>query len=188
MENMDKGLTVPKWVLIVWPKIPQMPNKLSVQFVCPSPKVLDFNEKRASLGVHSPWLLSYHTERKNFFLRNWLSPNNVPQHILFVFFINLKDRRGGNLTKNSLQLTTNCSCLIIFKSSRMCHIIYIPVANLPQVNRTQGFMAEISAKKKLNQDKTRFSVLTYNMQPIHTLFTCSKYNMDEICDLKFHLA
>ena len=43
MENMDKGLTVPKWVLIVWPKIPQ---NLSAQFVCPSPKVLDFNEKR----------------------------------------------------------------------------------------------------------------------------------------------
>ena len=28
MENMDKGLTVPKWVLIVWPKIPQMPQNL----------------------------------------------------------------------------------------------------------------------------------------------------------------
>ena len=40
------GLTVPKWVLIVWPKIPPMPQNLSAQFVCPSPKVLDFNEKR----------------------------------------------------------------------------------------------------------------------------------------------
>ena len=28
--NSDKGLTVPKWVQIVWPKIPQMPN-LSAQ-------------------------------------------------------------------------------------------------------------------------------------------------------------
>ena len=46
MENMDKGLTVPKWVLIVQPKIPQMPQNLSAQFVCSSPKVLDFNEKR----------------------------------------------------------------------------------------------------------------------------------------------
>ena len=46
MENMDKGLTAPKWVLIVWPKIPHMPQNLSAQFVCPSPKVLDFNEKR----------------------------------------------------------------------------------------------------------------------------------------------
>ena len=45
MENMNKGLTVPKWVQIVWPKIPRMPQKLSAQFVCPSPKVLDFNEK-----------------------------------------------------------------------------------------------------------------------------------------------
>ena len=31
---------------IVRPKIPQMPQNLSVQFICPSPKVLDFNEKR----------------------------------------------------------------------------------------------------------------------------------------------
>ena len=46
MENMDKGLTVPKWVLIVWPKIPKMPQNLSVQFVCPSAKILDFNKKR----------------------------------------------------------------------------------------------------------------------------------------------
>ena len=43
---MDKGLTVPKWVFIVRPKIPQMPQNLSAQFVCPSTKVLDFNEKR----------------------------------------------------------------------------------------------------------------------------------------------
>ena len=46
MENMDKGLTVPKWVLIFQPIIPQIPQNVSVQFVCPSPKVLDFNEKR----------------------------------------------------------------------------------------------------------------------------------------------
>ena len=40
---MDKALTVPKWVLIVWPRIP--PN--APEFICPiGPKVLDFNEKR----------------------------------------------------------------------------------------------------------------------------------------------
>ena len=61
MENMDKGLTVPKWVLIVQPKIPQMPQNLSAQFVCPSPKVLDFNENKASLGVRSPWSELYFT-------------------------------------------------------------------------------------------------------------------------------
>ena len=43
---MDKGHTVPKWVLIVRPKIPQMPQNLSAQFVGPSPKVMDSNEKR----------------------------------------------------------------------------------------------------------------------------------------------
>ena len=46
MESMDKGLTVPKWVLIAWLKIAQMPQNLSAQFVCSSPKYLDFNEKR----------------------------------------------------------------------------------------------------------------------------------------------
>ena len=49
MENMDKGLTVPKWVLINWakiPQMPQMPQNLSAQIVFPSPKVLDFNEKK----------------------------------------------------------------------------------------------------------------------------------------------
>ena len=45
MENMDKGLTVPKWVLINQPKIPQMPQNLSAQIVCPCPKDWDFNEQ-----------------------------------------------------------------------------------------------------------------------------------------------
>ena len=40
---MDKRLTLSaKIVLIVWPKIPQMPHKISAQFVCPSPKVSNF--------------------------------------------------------------------------------------------------------------------------------------------------
>ena len=32
-----------------------MPQNLSAQFVCPSPRVLNFKEKKASLGVRSPW-------------------------------------------------------------------------------------------------------------------------------------
>ena len=46
MENMNKGLTVPKWVQIVWLKFLQMPQNLSAQFLCPILKDLDFNEKR----------------------------------------------------------------------------------------------------------------------------------------------
>ena len=46
MENMDKGLTVPKWVRINSPKVPQMLQNLSAQIVCPNPKVWDFDEKR----------------------------------------------------------------------------------------------------------------------------------------------
>ena len=43
---MDNGLTAPKWALINWPKIPQMPQNLSAQIVCSSPKTRDFDEKR----------------------------------------------------------------------------------------------------------------------------------------------
>ena len=46
MEKIDKELTVPKWKLRVWPKMPKMTQNLSAQFVYPSPKVLDFNKKR----------------------------------------------------------------------------------------------------------------------------------------------
>ena len=42
---MDKGLTVPVWLLIFWPKTPQMRQNLCAQFVCLGPKVLNFNEK-----------------------------------------------------------------------------------------------------------------------------------------------
>ena len=47
-------LTVPKWVMKIWPKIPQMPKNVSAEIVCPIPKVWDFDEKKASLGVRSP--------------------------------------------------------------------------------------------------------------------------------------
>ena len=51
---MDKGLILPKWVLIVQPK--NIPNAL--EFICPiclpKPKFLDFNEKKTSLDVGSP--------------------------------------------------------------------------------------------------------------------------------------
>ena len=57
MENMKKGVIATKWVLIIWPKILQMPQNLSVQFVCPSPKVQGYTEKGFQ-GVHSAWFLT----------------------------------------------------------------------------------------------------------------------------------
>ena len=50
MENMDKGLTVPKLVLLVWPKIPQMPQKIFAQ------AQKGFHWTKASLDVRSPCL------------------------------------------------------------------------------------------------------------------------------------
>ena len=46
MENVDKGLTVPKWVQIVQPKIPQMPQNLSAQFVSQAQKIWILMKKR----------------------------------------------------------------------------------------------------------------------------------------------
>ena len=40
-----EGLTVPKWVLINWPKIPQMPQKVWAQNCLPKPKSLGFSKK-----------------------------------------------------------------------------------------------------------------------------------------------
>ena len=54
MNNSDKGLTVPIWVLKNQTKVPQMPKNLFAQIACPCPKVWDFDEKKASLGVRSP--------------------------------------------------------------------------------------------------------------------------------------
>ena len=50
MKNMDKGLTVQKWVLINRPKILQMPQNLSAQ----AQKFEISIKKKASLGVRSP--------------------------------------------------------------------------------------------------------------------------------------
>ena len=54
MENTDKELTVPKWVLIKPLKTPKITQNLSAQIVCPSSKVWDF-DKKGFIGVRSPW-------------------------------------------------------------------------------------------------------------------------------------
>jgi hypothetical protein len=50
MENMDNGLNVPKWVLISWPKIPQMPQNLSAKIVYQS-KMFGILLKKGSIGT-----------------------------------------------------------------------------------------------------------------------------------------
>ena len=65
MENMDKGQTVPKWVLIVWPKRPQ---NLFAQA-----QKWDFDEKKASWGVRCPW-----TGRS---IKEWNFKKEIPQRL-----------------------------------------------------------------------------------------------------------
>ena len=50
MENMDKGFTVPKWAGA------DSFAENTPKFICPSPKVWDFDEKKASLGVRSTYI------------------------------------------------------------------------------------------------------------------------------------
>ena len=79
MKNMDKGFTVPKWVLISWPKILQMLQTLSAQIVYPRPKILDFNEKKASLGVRSPLFIACALNiRALSFAKAQFTTDNVP--------------------------------------------------------------------------------------------------------------
>ena len=55
LENMDNlnGLTVPKWVLMIWSKIPKMPN-LSAQA-----QKFEIFEQKLSLAVRSPFPSTY---------------------------------------------------------------------------------------------------------------------------------
>ena len=56
MENMDKGLTVPKWLLIVWPKIPGKCPKICMPNLSAQAQKFGISLKKASLGVRSPCL------------------------------------------------------------------------------------------------------------------------------------
>ena len=93
MENMDNSLTVPKWVLRNWPKIPKMPQNLSAQFLCSSPKVGDFDEKR----LH--WAFAVRLQNKTFktgFLRekncsvNFRSLKQCPRGQYSKFLLDVK--------------------------------------------------------------------------------------------------
>ena len=53
MENMDKGLAVPKWVLIARPKIPQTPQNCLPNLSAQAQKFW-ISMKKYFIGVHSP--------------------------------------------------------------------------------------------------------------------------------------
>ena len=54
MENMDKGLTVPKWVLINRPRIPKMFQNLYPKLAAHAQKFGILMKKLASWDVCSP--------------------------------------------------------------------------------------------------------------------------------------
>ena len=55
MNNIDKELIVPKWVPVVWPKIPPNVPESTWRLCLPKPKSSGISRKKASLGVRSPW-------------------------------------------------------------------------------------------------------------------------------------
>ena len=103
MENMDKGLTVPKWVLINWPKIPQMPQNLSAQIVCPSPKVWDF-DKKGFIG--RPQSVRWNTSKTSWSFS--FNVRDVPHLILFSKLIGIKVRK---VNKANFQLSSHTQVL-----------------------------------------------------------------------------
>ena len=81
VENMDKGLTVPKGVLINRAKIHQMLQKLSAQIVCQSPKVWDLDEKR----LHWESVVRRSLDTK-FQTNQWANPSHTQSFtIQFIF-------------------------------------------------------------------------------------------------------
>ena len=78
MENIHKGLTVPKWVLIICSKITHIPQNVSAHFVCRSPKVRDFiwlwsvmtdhlSLKLKCFSRDSPFLCHFYSKAELFF-------------------------------------------------------------------------------------------------------------------------
>ena len=53
--KMKAHFTVLIWVLIVWPQIPQIPQKFICPICLPKPKSSGF---QSSLGVRSPWMVA----------------------------------------------------------------------------------------------------------------------------------
>ena len=82
MENMDRGLLVPKGVLINQAKIHQMLQNWFVQIVCPSPKVWDWDEK----GLHWASIvraLNYQNSLDTKFQTNqWANPSHTQSFII----------------------------------------------------------------------------------------------------------
>ena len=83
MKNRNKGLTVRKWVMINRTKVPRMPQNISVQIFCPSPKSLVFWWKKASLGVRSSFL---HSICKCTSGSRWIFQNPKETRIHISFF------------------------------------------------------------------------------------------------------
>ena len=112
METINKGLTVTEWMLRVRPKI--LPQNLCAQFVFPSPKVWGFNEKKASLGVRSPWIKRFDKkeqtklplERINNFWFAWLG-----RHFGVQFLSGLSSR-GHHLRVQTFHLKKNSRKMI----------------------------------------------------------------------------
>ena len=97
MENMDRGITVLKWVLINWPKITQLPQNVSAQIVCQSPKVWDLYEKRLhrasvvhdlqfiAVTIESAFTITFLVVSRTFMTNTAVSP--ICQYLIQLLFV-----------------------------------------------------------------------------------------------------
>ena len=106
---MDNGLTVPKWVLISWPKILELPKTLSVQIVCLSLNVLDFDEKmlhRASVvraGAYVRCVVQCPLIKTS--SRNWVSYTGCRSKNAISSLLNLDRRRRNSVSFVTIMIT-----------------------------------------------------------------------------------
>ena len=127
MENMDQGLTVPKWVLINRPKIPKTLQNLSDQIVCPSLKFWYSDERKASLLVRSPCVDQFGTQIllqcRAFTFSASLALKKEPKHALFW---NLLSRLPFLVVGHNFSLPTPS-----FYPQFYIRLVYIPFLTFP---------------------------------------------------------
>ena len=128
MENMDERLTEPKWVLMNWPKIPQMPQNWSAQIVCPSPKGILMQKKlhwtSVVNGGHNHIVTSTIKNALNlYFLPIWSNISSRPQpqwgkiNSKYLFFQKMQcffEISKTNIPKHYPELEIWKSCFLLW--------------------------------------------------------------------------
>ena len=114
-------------MLIFQPKMPQMPQNLSAQFVCPSPKVLEFNEKvlhwaSVARGVKLP-IFAWDIYVKSCDM--YQTKHALPKQIGYFTLGKIRKFPRKNTRNSPIQQMVVFSCFCIFLHPNYLFIIII---------------------------------------------------------------